>query len=235
VSGEVVEGLARLYLEGAGRPLVLLHGVEDPLPTRRSRLEDQIGRDLEALLHMSDVRPALIARVVGGVLYEVAHDASRPGGRQASASPYPATPVLVSELIELMVGYLGGAVRPVAVPIALLEPAPVASVPVARPTPKPVVPVPRPPVELVHTAVEEQVEEAEEQVEELLEPVEELLEPVEELPELVEAVGEPEAPEETIAAQAPPEEPAPEPAPEPPHERPTPPKPAEPNPFDVWG
>ena len=111
ISSRVIQGLSGLYFEGVGRPLVLLHGVEDPLPTRRARLEEQVGRDLGALLHVTDGRPGFIAHIVSGVLYDAARGTARIG-----ASPYPEAPVLVAELVELMVGYLGGAVRTTALP-----------------------------------------------------------------------------------------------------------------------
>jgi AcrR family transcriptional regulator len=130
ISSTLVEGLAGLYFEGVGRPLILLHGVEDPHPTRRTRLELQIGGDLGALLHEADGRPGLITHVVSGVLYDAARGTARVGG-----SPYPEAPVLVSELVELMVGYLGGAVRrPVDLPAVREAPAsPAPAAVVAKP------------------------------------------------------------------------------------------------------
>jgi len=208
VSAGVVEELARLYLEGAGRPLVLLHGIEDPAPSRRTRLEDQIGRDLEVLIHMTDLRPAFIARVVSAVLYDVALAASRPSGAQGQGSPHPPTSVLIGELVELTVGYLGGEVRPVAIPIARLGPASRA---------------------LVEEVVEEFIEETVEEAPEPEEPV------VAAAAESLRAT--PAAPPAEVPAAGPAEEPAPAPpATEPsPPDRPAPPKPTEPNPFDVWG
>ena len=109
-----VSGLAGLYLDGAAGRVVQLDGVEDPSPSRRRRLEDRLAGDLA--IHLGGgARAELAVRILAGTL----HDAA---SRAGEASPYPSGDVLVTELVELLNGYLGGVVRAPVRPDALLPP-----------------------------------------------------------------------------------------------------------------
>ena len=218
---EVVQRLGWLYQEAAGRSLVLLDGIEDPAPTRRRRLEDSIAADLRELGVVSELRSDLATRVLAGILQDSVLCALRDSSGDQGASPYPKAPVLLSELVELLVGYLGGTVR---LPAALT---------VHEPEPR--LPEPEPETEPV----------PQHEVRELLEPpkreietealVEAALGP-EPPPPMSERTMEP-APAEELELTAEPEpaaEPELEPLPEPESEPEAPPS-EKANPFDVWG
>ncbi len=95
-----VDSLGDLYLEGSGRAILLLDGTEDPPPTRRRRLEGRLARGLEGALELPELRADLAARVVTSLLQDAVL-------RTLPLEPEP----LLDELVELLVGYLGGEVR----------------------------------------------------------------------------------------------------------------------------
>ena len=95
-----VDTLGRLHLEGPGRALLLLDGVEDPPPTRRRRLEEKLTEALAAQASVPELRAGLAARVVTSLLQD-ALLRRLPIERE----------LLLDELVELLVGYLGGEVR----------------------------------------------------------------------------------------------------------------------------
>jgi AcrR family transcriptional regulator len=111
-----VRDLLELWTEGPVRTLLLLDGVEDPAPTRRSRLEDEVAADLADHLPGPSARPGLGARVLLAVLREAALQSAN-----GASAPLPEPGALAPELTELLVGYLGGRVRE---PVARLAPAP---------------------------------------------------------------------------------------------------------------
>ncbi len=115
---EVVQRLGWLYLEAAGRSLVLLDGIEDPSPTRRRRLEDRIASDLRELGVASELRSSLATQVLAATLQDSALRDLRDSPSDEEGSPYPEASVLLPELVELLVGYLGGEVHATAVPTA---------------------------------------------------------------------------------------------------------------------
>lgn len=138
---EVVQRLGWLYLEAAGRSLVLLDGIEDSSPTRRRRLEDRIASNLRELGVASEVRSNLATRILAGTLQDWALRDLRDSPGDEEGSPYPEASVLLSELVELLVGYLGGEVRATAVPTVHEpeqppEPVPQPEVAVVRELPK---------------------------------------------------------------------------------------------------
>jgi AcrR family transcriptional regulator len=102
---EVVKRLGWLYLEDAGRSVVLLDGIEDPTPRRRRRLEDRIAEDL-AELGRSPTRSDLATRVLTGVLQDATVRNLKRSLSGPETSPYPEVRVLLDELTELIVGYL---------------------------------------------------------------------------------------------------------------------------------
>jgi len=108
-----VSGLAGLYLDGAAGRVVQLDGIEDPSPSRRRRLEDRLAGDLAVHLG-GGARAELAVRILAGTL----HDAA---SRAGEASPYPPGDILITELVELLNGYLGGVVRAPGRPAALHE------------------------------------------------------------------------------------------------------------------
>ncbi len=124
--GEVVHALGWVYLEGPGRSLVLLNGIEDPRPTRRRRLENRIAADLRELEVASPLRTDLATRVLAGILQDSAMRALKNTTQTDEDSPYTETHVLLPELVELLVGYLGGEVGSPADagPTPAAEPAP---------------------------------------------------------------------------------------------------------------
>lgn len=107
---EVVTRLGWLYLEGPGRSVVLLEGIEDPAPSRRRRLEDRIADDLQQL-GGCPVRSNLATRVLTGVLQDATVRTLKRSLPGTNCSPYPGIRMLLSELTELVVGYLGGEVQ----------------------------------------------------------------------------------------------------------------------------
>lgn len=107
----LVSRLGRLYMRGPARAVVLLDGLEDPAPTRRERLEELLALDLRDLLDGPDLRTDLVARVLTGVLRDATLRHLRAGTDEPSTDPYPKPAVLLPELVELLVGYLGGKVR----------------------------------------------------------------------------------------------------------------------------
>ena len=219
---EVVQRLGWLYLEAAGRSLVLLDGIEDPAPTRRRRLEDSIAADLRELGVVSELRSDLATRVLARILQDSVLCALRDSSSDQEASPYPEAPVLLSELVELLVGYLGGTVRPPTTP-TVQEP--------QSPPPEPE-PEPKPAPQL---EVREPAESPKREIEtEAL--IEAALAPELPTPPVPEPTREP-APAEEPEPPAEPEpvaEPELEPPPEPESE-PEVPSSEEVDPFDVWG
>jgi AcrR family transcriptional regulator len=128
-----VRGLLELWTEGPVRTLLLLDGLEDPAPSRRSRLEDEVAGELAGRLPGPSSRAGLGARVLLAVLREAA---LRP--ENGAASPLPPAEALGVELTELLVGYLGGRVRApeapeLARPPDAREPSDVRSAPPERP------------------------------------------------------------------------------------------------------
>ena len=107
---EVVTRLGWLYLEGPGRSVVLLEGIEDPAPSRRRRLEDRIAEDFQQL-GGSPIRSNLATRVLTGVLQDATVRTLKRSLPGPNGSPYPGVRMLLSELTELVVGYLGGEVQ----------------------------------------------------------------------------------------------------------------------------
>jgi AcrR family transcriptional regulator len=105
-----VRGLGELYLSGVGRDLAFMEGIEDAAPTRRRRLEDRIAKELADFLPGDGLRTELAVRVLTGTLHDAAVRARSP--RSTTPSPYPVPDLLLSELVELLTGYLGGEVRP---------------------------------------------------------------------------------------------------------------------------
>lgn len=102
---QVVTRLGWLYMEDAGRSVVLLDGIEDPTPRRRRRLEDRIAKDLAELGH-SPTRSDLATRVLTGVLQDATVRNLKRSLSEPETSPYPEVRVLLDELTELIVGYL---------------------------------------------------------------------------------------------------------------------------------
>ena len=234
---DVVQRLGWLYLEGAGRSLVLLDGIEDPSPSRRRRLEDSIARDLRGLEIASDVRSDLATRVVTGILQDAVVRSLRDSFAEEGGTQYPEAPVLISELVELLVGYLGGEVRAPVLPEGLRpasalaeaavsleereldEPAPVPSEP--ETTDEPDAPSHEIATEVLIDAAladEPPASPSPGTEETPTEPVEEAAPPE----EVVEAgvTPDPDPVDETESQPAPESEPTPEP---------------DPDPFDVWG
>lgn len=107
----LVSRLGRLYMRGPARAVVLLDGLEDPAPARRERLEELLALDVRDLLDGPDLRTDLVARVLTGVLRDATLRHLRAGALKPSTDPYPKPAVLLPELVELLVGYLGGKVR----------------------------------------------------------------------------------------------------------------------------
>jgi len=107
---EVVTRLGWLYLEGPGRSVVLLEGIEDPAPSRRRRLEDRIAEDFQQF-GGSPIRSNLATRVLTGVLQDATVRTLKRSLPGTNGSPYPGVRMLLSELTELLVGYLGGEVQ----------------------------------------------------------------------------------------------------------------------------
>jgi AcrR family transcriptional regulator len=119
-----VQGLGELYLSGPGRDLAFMEGIQDAAPTRRRRLEDRVASELAALLPGGDaLRAELGVRVLAGTLHDAAVRARTLGS--TGASPYPEEGLLLSELVELLTGYLGGRVRPPIAAAMKSEPEPV--------------------------------------------------------------------------------------------------------------
>lgn len=105
-AARAVARLLDLYMDGPARALLLLDGVEDPSPRRRPRLEDALARDLAGGLPAPRGRAELGARCLLAVVREAAF---RTGAGEGV--PFPSREVLEAELVELLVGYLGGEVR----------------------------------------------------------------------------------------------------------------------------
>ncbi|MEX1257377.1 MAG: TetR/AcrR family transcriptional regulator [Gemmatimonadota bacterium] len=105
-----VHGLGELYLSGEGRDLAFMEGIEDAAPSRRRRLEDRVAKELAGFLPGDGLRTELAVRVLTGTLHDAAVRARSP--RSTTPSPYPVPDLLLSELVELLTGYLGGEVRP---------------------------------------------------------------------------------------------------------------------------
>ena len=114
--GEIVNRLGWLYLEGAGRSLVLLDGIEDAVPTRHRRLEARIAADLRELEVGPSIRADLATHVVTGILRDATVWAFQNDAGSEEDSPYPETATLLAELVEILVGYLGGEVQEATVP-----------------------------------------------------------------------------------------------------------------------
>lgn len=68
-----VDSLLTLFLEGSGRTLALLDGVQDPPPSRRRRLEVRVAGGVAELTGLDPVRAGLRVRALVGLL----HDAAR--------------------------------------------------------------------------------------------------------------------------------------------------------------
>jgi AcrR family transcriptional regulator len=252
---EAVIRLGWLYLEDAGRSVVLLDGIEDPTPRRRRRLEDRIAEDI-AELGRSPIRSDLATRILTGVLQDATVRNLKRSLSGPETSPYPEVRVLLDELTVLIVGYLSADIPERPGPPEPL--APETSAPLAWEGPElpppddseepPPSPAPakreidtdslilaalaggRPgsPVAPVSETAPEAVPEATEK-----ESV-----PGPEAQEPVQRPMEPRPVRETEAEEPRAPEPAPETTREPiPEEEPGPesPPPSEPDPFDVWG
>ena len=231
--GEIVSRLGWLYLEGAGRALVLLDGIEDAVPTRHRRLEARIAADLRELEVGPSIRADLATQVVTGILKDATVWAFQHDAGPEEDSPYPETATLLAELVEVLVGYLGGEVQETTVP----EPE----------STEPDTPIPASPeVEARKPAESKRDIDTEALIEAAL-ATEPLPQPALSEPAAVDQIGEdtgvtPVVPKEDDEGELTPEtalEPEPEPVPEQPQaeeeddteEASSP----EPDPFDVWG
>lgn len=107
----LVQRLGSLYLDGAGRSLVLLDGVEDPGPTRRRRLEDRIAEDMRGLADVPRERSDLATSVLTGVLRDAAVHSLRDRAAVGATTTYDEPGLLLTELVELLVAYLEGGSR----------------------------------------------------------------------------------------------------------------------------
>lgn len=99
--------LFETFVEGPGRVVLLLDGIHDPLPSRRSRLEDRAATGLTDLLSGPPERRELAARFLLASL----RDAALREGDDSAESPFGSRERVIAELVEMVVGYLGGQVR----------------------------------------------------------------------------------------------------------------------------
>jgi AcrR family transcriptional regulator len=147
----VVRGLLGAYLDGPVLPVLHLDGIQDPFPGRRFRLEDRIADDLTDILPGPASRTRLAARFVLAVLREAAVR-----DRDGESSPFGPRDLLVREMVELAVGYLGGKVR---VPLPVEE-SPAGDAPPVRPAEVPSTPSAEGPSAPEHAAAEREDEDA---------------------------------------------------------------------------
>jgi len=98
--------LTALYLEGAGRRLALLEGIEDPDPTRRSRLEARLSHSFSDNTPISAQRSNLAVRILIGTLYDVA-DRSFTAETEGDWK-WPSREILEQELVALLGPWLEG-------------------------------------------------------------------------------------------------------------------------------
>jgi AcrR family transcriptional regulator len=107
--GALVEGLGELYLEGAGRDLMLLDGIEDPLPTRRDRLSSLLAADLGGLFEVTETGGELLTRILVAILGDPQ------GGSRERLGP---------ELVKLISAYLVAPASTEGAPTRTGEPGP---------------------------------------------------------------------------------------------------------------
>jgi AcrR family transcriptional regulator len=102
----LVATLTALYLEGAGRRLALLEGIEDPHPTRRSRLEARLSHSFSDNTPFSARRSNLGVRILIGTLHDVAARSFAEEGE--GGWKWPSREILENELVALLKPWLEG-------------------------------------------------------------------------------------------------------------------------------
>jgi len=102
----LVSILTALYLEGAGRRLALLEGIEDPDPTRRSRLEARLSHAFSDNTPFHAQRSKLAVRILIGTLHDVA---VRSFAAETEGNwNWPSRETLEQELVALLGPWLEG-------------------------------------------------------------------------------------------------------------------------------
>ena len=106
--------LLPLFLDGPGRTLALLEGIQDPAPSRRRRFEEALAGELAPRLGIETARGALRVRALVGILQDAARASA--GGTQGDGEGdfHPGEELLREEGAALLISAAQGASRPTA-------------------------------------------------------------------------------------------------------------------------